>query len=195
MTFLWVEHLEERGQKGERWVLKEPETKFLNKHAHANVINSLCTLEIIYISLFSVITAQSHCRKIEDFIWRFYYRSKVWSVTSQAWHFLSEDNSNGIVPTAQVVSLLGDSSAFLKELSLWLRALFQHPWRFKKPHGSFRGTASQIPHVVTSWRWEWSLPAEITQDFHLTFHHLLLLKSHRILNHCVIFECTDDHIT
>lgn len=52
MTFLWVEHLEERGQKGERWVLKEPEAKFLNQHAHANVINSLCTLEIIYISVF-----------------------------------------------------------------------------------------------------------------------------------------------
>lgn len=48
----------------------------------------------------------------------------------------SKDNSDHIVPTAWLVSLLGDSSAFLKALSLWLGALFRHPWCFKKLHGS-----------------------------------------------------------
>lgn len=62
----------------------------------------------------------------------------------------TEDNSGHIVPTAWLVSLLGDSSAFLKALSPWLGALFRHPWSCVDPmgaslHGFPNSTGSQRP--------------------------------------------------
>lgn len=66
----------------------------------------------------------------------------------------SKDNSGHIVPTAWLVSLSGDSSAFLKALSLWLGALFRHPWCFEKLHGSVTCTASQIPQVCRDPKWK-----------------------------------------
>lgn len=49
----------------------------------------------------------------------------------------SEDNNGYIVLTAWLVSLLVDSSAFLKTLPLWLGALFLSQWSSnKKPLGS-----------------------------------------------------------
>lgn len=144
-------------------------THICSLYIHTPSINSLCTLEVAYISLSP---SPPHSLSAERFLSEDFITGARFSQWLLRHDIFSEDNSNGIVPTAQVVSLLGDSSAFLKELSLWLKALFQHPWHFKKLCRSLRGTASQIPHVVTSWRWEWSLPAEVTQDIRLMFNHL-----------------------
>lgn len=194
MTFLWVEHLEERGQKGERWVLKEPETKFLNKHAHANVINSLCTLEIIYISLFSVITSQSHCRKIEDFIWRFYYRSKVWSVTSQAWHFPLRTTATALYRQPKLCPCWEIPQHSWKSCRCDWELCFNTPGASKSPMGASEAQLLKF-HMLSPHGGESEVYLLRSHKIFILHFITYRLKSHRILNHCVIFECTDDHIT
>lgn len=169
----------------------DPEAKFLKRTSTHTCtsrlygINSPCTVEYT----FHLICHRYTTSPLLKVLWQ--EQGSVGDFSGTA--FSSEDNSHGIVPTAPVVSLLGDSSAFLKEPSLWLRALFQHPWRCRKPRGGVRGTASQIPHAVTSRRWGWSLPAGDTQEIHLKFHHHPQ-KNDRGLNHCLILEHADDHV-
>lgn len=65
--------------------------------------------------------------------------------------FLWGDSSH-IVPTAWLVSLLGDSSAFLKAMSQWLGPLFSALLKLREAPWERRCLASRIPQVDRSER-------------------------------------------